>query len=63
MSNKSSPKKIYEDITYQNGSYEGIPITDVMTIAEQKEIEAAGLDVSDVIDMNIASERDWQCDC
>jgi hypothetical protein len=57
-------KRVWEDITYQVGNYEGIPITETMTVEEQKEIEKIeGLTVSDVIDMNISSYRDWQCDC
>ena len=57
-------EKVYQDITYQVSSYEGIPITETMTIQEQKEIDKIeGLTVSDVIDMNISSYRDWQCDC
>ncbi len=57
-------ERIYEDIVYQVGTFEGIPITEVMTIEEQKEIEKIeGLTVSDVIDFNISSYRDWQCDC
>ena len=57
-------EKVYKDIEYQVGTYEGHPIMGVMTIEEQKDIEKVeGLTVSDVIDMNISSYRDWQCDC
>ena len=59
--------KKYEPITYQVGSYEvdgiSFPITETLSIIEQKDIEQSGLSVSDVIDMNISSHRDWQCDC
>ena len=57
-------EKVHKDIEYQVGTFEGHPIMAVMTIEEQKDIEKVkGLTVSDVIDMNISSYRDWQCDC
>ena len=57
-------EKVYQDIEYQVSTFEGHPIMEVMTIEEQKDIEKVeGLSVSDVIDMNISSYRDWQCDC
>ncbi len=57
-------KKLYEPITYQVSTYEGHPIMETMSIEEQKDIEKIeGLTVSDVIEMNINSYRDWQCDC
>ena len=57
-------EKVYQDIEYQVSTFEGNPIMEVMTIQEQKDIEMVeGLSVSDVIDMNISSYRDWQCDC
>ena len=58
------PKKVYEPIIYQVSTYEGHPIMETMSIEEQKDIEKIeGLTVSDVIEMNINSYRDWQCDC
>jgi len=60
---KVEKEKVYQDIEYQVSTFEGHPIMEVMTIEEQKDIEKVeGLTVSDVIDMNISSYRDWQCD-
>lgn len=56
--------KVYEDFVYQVGSFEGNPITETLTVAEQKEIEKVeGLTVEDVIRQNIVAYRDWQTDC
>ncbi len=57
-------EKVYQDIEYQISTFEGFPIMEVMSIQEQKEIEKTeGMTVSEVIEMNISSYRDWQCDC
>lgn len=57
-------EKVYQDIEYQVGTFEGHPIMQVLTVEEQIEIESIeGLTVDDVIDMNISSYRDWQSDC
>jgi hypothetical protein len=53
----------YEDIVYQVGTYEGIPITETLTVEEQKDIERSGLSVNEVIKMNISAYHDWQSDC
>jgi hypothetical protein len=51
------------DIVYTLGSYDGHPITDILTVEEQKEILKAGFTVSDIIDTYISAYQDWQCDC
>jgi hypothetical protein len=56
-------KKGCEDITYTVGYYEGSPITETMSVQEQKDIIAAGLTVDEIIDNNIQCYRDWQRDC
>ena len=54
----------YEDITYQVGTCEGLPIRDTVTSQEQREFVESGYGtVRDLIDMYISSYRDWQCDC
>lgn len=57
-------EKIYQDIEYQIGNFEGHPIMEVMTIEEQKYIDKTeGMTVNEVINMNISSYRDFQSDC
>jgi len=54
----------YKDIEIQVGSFEGHPITEVITAEEQKEFVKGGYGtVSDLIDIEQSSYRDWQCDC
>ena len=56
-------EEVWEDITYTVGYYEGYPITETMSVQEQKDIIAAGLTVSEIIDNNIQCYGDWQRDC
>jgi hypothetical protein len=57
-------ENIYQDIEYQVGSFEGYPITEVVTADEQRDFVNGGYGtVSELIDSNISNYRDWQCDC
>ncbi len=56
-------EKVWEDITYTVGYYEGHQITETMSVQEQKDIIAAGLTVDEIIDNNIQCYGDWQRDC
>ena len=56
-------EKVWEDITYTVGYYEGHPITETMSVQEQKDIISAGLTVDEIIDNNIQCYGDWQRDC
>jgi hypothetical protein len=55
--------KEYADIQYIVSYCEGHPIYETMTAQEQRDIENAGLTVSEIIYSNIGSFRDWQADC
>ena len=52
--------KTYLNITYQLGMSNGYPVMETLTIAEQKEIERAGLNVQEIIDANIACYKNWE---
>ncbi len=56
-------EKVWEDITYIVGYFDGHPITETINIQEQKDIIAAGLTVNEIIDNNIQCHGDWQRDC
>ena len=56
-------EKVWEDITYTVGYYEGYPITETMNVQEQKDIIAAGLTVNEIIESYTLSYSDWQRDC
>ena len=56
----SKPK---QEISYQVGTCEGVPIVHHLSVEEQIEIEKSGITVNEYIDMDIQSYRDWQSDC
>jgi len=57
-------KEKYEDITITVGTCEGFPIKQTITAKEQEEFVAGGYGtVSDLIEINKNSYRDWQADC
>lgn len=60
---RAEKEKVWEDITYTVGYYEGYPITETISVQEQKDIISAGLTVDEIIDNNIHCYGDWQRDC
>ena len=56
-------EKVWEDITYTLGYYGSFPITDTISVQEQKAIVASGLSVNEVIDSYVKAYGDWQRDC
>jgi hypothetical protein len=54
----------YKDITFQISVCEGFPVLHTITSAEQKEFVDSGYGtVSDLIEFEKSSYRDWQADC
>jgi len=56
-------KKELKDITYTLGYQEGYPITETISVQEQKDIIADRLTVDEIINFNIQCYAEWQRDC
>lgn len=61
---KQDQKLNYEDITFQVATTEGYPVMTTVTAEDQKQFVESGYGtVSDLIDLEMSSYRDWQSDC
>lgn len=54
---------VYEDYLLQTGTFEGMPIYTTITAEYQKEAAKYGITLSDLIDLELETTRDWQADC
>ena len=56
-------EKELEDYTFQVSSWEGFPVMSTITVADQIAAAESGISLQDLIDIELTSYRDWQCDC
>ena len=53
----------FEDYTFQVSQEEGFPVMSTITSEDQKAASEDGISLQDLIDMELKSYRNWQCDC
>jgi hypothetical protein len=64
MKNLKYNSKEYQDISIRLGLIEGFPVYHTITAEEQQDYVESGYgSVSELIETEISSYRDWQSDC
>ena len=61
--NRNKVMQKFEDYTFQVSQEEGYPVMSTITSEDQLAAAEDGISLQDLIDMELKSYRNWQCDC